>query len=291
MPAAKPHRFTILGGAGFIGSHLVSHLRGHGHECHVPARDEILTSTLPLGHVVYCIGLTADFRSRPFDTVEAHTGLFAALLRSARFDSLVYLSSARVYQSADSGGETARFTVDPADPSHLYNLTKLTAESLCLSLDRPEVRIARLSNVYGPDFESDNFLTSVIRDAVQRASVRLEAHPDGAKDYVAIADVTEMLERIALEGRHRIYNVAAGRNVANGEIMSALRELTGCAVEWTRKAPLVAAPPISIELLQEEFGYAPRQLSEQLPSLVAQYRKRYAAAGEANPDQRLTACT
>ena len=289
MPAAKPHRFTVFGGAGFIGSHLVSHLRERGHECQVPARDEILAPTLPLGHVVYCIGLTADFRSRPFDTVEAHTGLFAAFLRSARFDSLIYLSSARIYQSADSGRETAQFTVAPTDPSHLYNLTKLTAESLCLSLDRPEIRIARLSNVYGDDFESDNFLTSVIRDAVQHGSVRVATHPDAAKDYVAIADVTEMLERIALEGRHRIYNVAAGRNVANGAIMSALQELTGCAVEWARTAPSVTAPPISIELLQEDFGYVPRQLAEQLPSLVAQYRQRYAAVGGAN--QRLTACT
>jgi nucleoside-diphosphate-sugar epimerase len=291
VPAAKPHRFTIFGGAGFIGSHLVSHLRDRGHECHVPARDQILTSAHPLGHVVYCIGLTADFRSRPFDTVEAHTGLFARLLRDARFDSLLYLSSARIYQSADSGGETAQFTLDPIDPSHLYDLTKLTAESLCLSLDRPEIRIARLSNVYGGDFESDNFLTSVVRDAVQRGSVRLSTHPDGAKDYVAIADVTAMLERIALEGRHRIYNVAAGRNMANGEIMRALHELTGCTVEWTRNAPLVAAPPISIERLQQEFGYIPRQLPEQLPSLVAQYRRRYAALGAANPDQRLTACS
>jgi nucleoside-diphosphate-sugar epimerase len=291
MPAAKPQRFTVFGGAGFIGAHLVSYLRARGHECYVPERDRILEWTLPLGHVVYCIGLTADFRSRPFDTVEAHTSLFASLLRRARFDSLLYLSSARIYQAADSGEETAQFRVDPVDPSQLYNLTKLTAECLCLSLDRREIRIARLSNVYGPDFESANFLTSVIRDAVQHGFVRLQAHPDGAKDYVAIADVTEMLERIALEGRHRVYNVAAGRNVTNREIMAALREQTDCSIEWTRDAPLVAAPPISIELLRDAFGYIPRQFSEQLPTLVAQYRKRYAAVGNSSPNKHMTVCT
>ena len=248
------------------------------------------SSTRPLGHVVYCIGLTADFRSRPFDTVEAHTGLFASLLRRARFDSLLYLSSARLYQSADSGEETAQFAVDPADPSQLYNLTKLAAECLCLSLDHPQIRIARLSNVYGADFESANFLTSVVRDAVQRSFVRLEAHPDGAKDYVAIADVTDMLGRIALEGQHRIYNVAAGRNVSNGDIVSALREQTGCSIEWTPHAPVVAAPPISIERLHDEFGYAPRQLLGQLPALVAQYQKRYAGTNNAKSDDGVTVC-
>lgn len=272
MQPATPQRFTIFGGTGFIGSHLVAHLRDQGHECHVPGRDEVLRSTDPLGHVVYCIGLTADFRSKPFETVEAHTGLFANLLRTANFGSLLYLSSTRLYQNSDSGDETASFKTNPSNPSDLYNLSKLTAECLCLSLDLPNVRIARLSNVYGPDFVSENFLVGVIRDAVERRFVRLDVHPDGAKDYVSIADVTAMLERIALDGRHRIYNVAAGCNVTNREILTALRKLAGCTEEWVPDSPLVRAQPISIARLSEEFCYVPHQLSQQLPSLVALYR-------------------
>ena len=274
----QPARFTVFGGAGFIGSHLVAHLRARGHQCNMPGRDQVLKVTGPLGHVVYCIGLTADFRSRPFDTVEAHAGLVTSLLRGAQFDSFLYLSSARIYQTAENGSETAQFTVDPADPSQLYNLTKLTGESLCLSLARAEIRVARLSNVYGPDFESANFLTAIMRDAVQHGAIHLEAHPDGAKDYVAIGDVTGMLERIALHGRHRIYNVAAGRNVTNAAIVKALQDASGCTVEWTPGARPVSTPVIAIERLRDEFDYAPRQLPEQLASLFALYRERYQQA-------------
>jgi nucleoside-diphosphate-sugar epimerase len=274
MGRSQQQRFTILGGAGFVGSHLVAHLRARGYECLVPERDQVLRLKPPLGHVVYCIGLTADFRSRPFDTVEAHTSLFAAFLRQASFESLLYLSSARIYQHADTGEESASFSADPTHPSDLYNLSKMTAECLCLSLDTPRVRIARLSNVYGPDFASENFLTSIVRDAVERGSVRLEVHPDGAKDYVVIDDVTAMLERIALDGRRRLYNLAAGRNVSNGEIMTVLRKLTGCTVEWGESAALLASPPISIARLKEEFGYSPRQLKDELPSLVALFQKQ-----------------
>ncbi len=50
-----------------------------------------------LGHAFYCIGLTADFRSRPFETIEAHCGLLKEVLSGSRFSSFVYLSSTRVY--------------------------------------------------------------------------------------------------------------------------------------------------------------------------------------------------
>jgi len=29
------------------------------------------------GHVIYCIGLTADFRQKPFETIEAHVSKLA----------------------------------------------------------------------------------------------------------------------------------------------------------------------------------------------------------------------
>jgi nucleoside-diphosphate-sugar epimerase len=279
-----PQRFTILGGQGFIGSHLVTFLRSRGHDCVVPARDEMpLRHTGSLGHVVYCIGLTADFRSRPFDTVDAHTGLFSAFLRSADFESLLYLSSTRLYQSGGSGSENASFTVDPADPSHLYDLSKLTAECLCLSLDRSSVRVARLANVYGPDFQSDNFLTCLLRDATRLGALKLQSHRESAKDYVALADVVEMLERIALAGSSRMYNVASGHNVSNGEIVAKLQELSGCLVEWVPGSSLVTAPPLRIDRLQSEFGYRPKQLRDELPSLFELFRSRPGTAAGKGP--------
>jgi nucleoside-diphosphate-sugar epimerase len=191
-----------------------------------------------------------------------------------------------MYQTAETGHENAKFIANPIDPHQIFNLSKLTAECLCLSLDQPGIRIARISNVYGADFHSDNFLTAVIRDALQRGFVRLGVHPEGAKDYVAIADVIEMLERIALGGRYRLYNVAAGENVTNRKIMDTLREYTNCSIEWIPDAPLISAPPISIELLREEFGYAPRQLVQQFPTLIEQYRTNYAEAARRSLEVR-----
>ena len=176
--------FTVLGGKGFIGSRLVMHLRAAGHKCFVPTREEILKLGRELGHVIYCIGLTADFRHRTFDTMEVHVGLLSSFLRRSEYESFLYLSSARIYQSCALGEETAVVTVNPANPSDLYNISKLAGESLCLTLERPNVRVARLSNVYSPDLHSENFLTSVITDAVRKRHVRLRTSRDSEKDYV-----------------------------------------------------------------------------------------------------------
>src|SRR5437868_14664917 len=87
---------TVLGASGFIGSHIVRELEQRGEKYYAPAKVETIWDK-DLGNIIYCIGLTADFRTRPFDTVEAHVCKLNELLKRGRFDSLLYLSSTRVY--------------------------------------------------------------------------------------------------------------------------------------------------------------------------------------------------
>lgn len=271
-------RFTVLGASGFIGSHLAAHLRQAGHECLTPGRDGPPVPPGDLGHVIYCIGLTADFRTRPFDTVRAHVCLLADVLERAAFDSLLYLSSTRIYGNAGEAEEDRPLQVDPQNPSDLYNLTKITGESLCFACGRPNVRVARLSNVYGGDFGSDNFLSSVLRDALRQGRVVLQTALESAKDYVSIDDVVTLLAAIAQSGRQRLYNVASGINVSNGELLGRIRELTGCELEVSAQARTIAFPRISIERARREFDFSPSRVIDDLPRLVSIY-----AAGRSQP--------
>lgn len=221
-----------------------------------------------LGQVIYCIGLTADFRRRPFDTARAHVCFLAEVLEKADFASLLYLSSTRVYAGASSGDEDARLLA-----GDLYNLTKLTGEALCFAGGRDNVRVARLSNVFGNDFSSDNFLASIIRAAVRDGRVKLDTALDAAKDYVSIRDVVKILPCIALQGKLRIYNVASGRNTGNCELLAKLGEVTGCAVEVPVNAPAAFFPPIAIQRLEREFSYTPASVLDCLEELVAEYKR------------------
>lgn len=262
---------TVLGASGFIGSRLVKRLETLGREHRAVKRDDSLPSG-SLGHVIYCIGLTADFRSRPLDTVEAHVCKLLEVLRGCEFESLLYLSSTRLYSGADSTSEESAIRIAPLDGNDLYNASKAMGESLALNSGRT-ARVARISNVYGSDFASDNFLSSIIRDTVVRKEIVFRTSADSVKDYISVDNVVDSLIDIAIEGKERIYNLASGSNVSNGELAEKLRRLTGCPIQFSDPAPSVTFPPINTDRLRAEFDFQPSRVLDDLPQLVDLYRR------------------
>jgi nucleoside-diphosphate-sugar epimerase len=253
--------FTVIGGAGFIGSRLVSRLESEGHSCHVPARGEEHGESL--GHVVWCAGLTGDWAERPYDAVDAHVGALNELVRTSEFESLLYLSSTRVYDR--HAGALAReddaLVVKPQEGEDLYALSKMAGEAVAL---RAGGRVARLSNVYG----AEGFVALMTRQAVETGRVVLESALESTRDFVGVADVVALLPRIALEGRERVYNVASGVGVTNRELTDALARLTGCEVLVRPGAPVVARPAVDIARAAAEFGFAPAHLLDELPAML-----------------------
>ena len=253
-------RFTLLGARGAIGSRLVDVLRANGNDVVALARGDYADTTKALGHVIYAIGITADFRSRALDTVEAHVCALVPLLRNAQFESLLYLSSTRVYSGQSMGTENAALSVSAHDPSDLYNLSKLMGESLCLNSGRCGVRVARLSNVVTThDADSSNFLPSLLGEA-RAGHITLRTHPASAKDYIHIDDVLHLLPRIAVHGRQSMYNVASGQQITHQQWVDHLVATTGCTVQVLENAPVVRFASIDVRRIQSEFGFTPQSV-------------------------------
>jgi len=237
---------------------MVERLRARGDAVRALGRSEVWDWGADWGDVIYAVGLTADFRSRPFDTVEAHVGLLSQVLQRAHFHSLLYLSSTRVYSGAVSTAEDAVLCARPGDPSDLYNLSKLLGESLCLTLDRPTVRVARLSNVVGSERAgSPDFIAELERQAAA-GCIRLASSPESAKDYIHIDDACNLLIEVARRGRERIYNVASGANIAHARWVAHFQSRTGCRVEVEPNAPVLRWAPIDVARVRSEFDYTPR---------------------------------
>jgi nucleoside-diphosphate-sugar epimerase len=257
---------TILGASGFIGSHLVSTLKNRGLQCWTPDRDDPEIFKRSLGCVYYCIGLTADFRTRPFDTVKAHVEILRKVLEYANFDQLIYLSSTRVYTECSLAEETQKLTVAPYLRDELYNLSKLMGESLALSSGRA-CRVARLSNVLGFDMGSTNFIGALLAEAHKSGAVHFRTSMESTKDYIWIDDAVTGLISIAEQGRQPIYNVAGGVNVHHESIAKLLAQ-KGIHITVDESAPTTTFPVITIEKLVSDTGFQPGSILPKLSELL-----------------------
>ncbi len=263
--------FTILGARGFIGSRLASSLQKNGVDIFTPERADNEILSRDLGHVIYAIGLTANFRSRPFDTVRAHVSVLTDILDKGNFESFTYLSSTRVYQRSENSTPGSLLLVDPTDPSDLYNLTKLTGESICLNSGKLNTRVVRLSNVIGVgSSNSQNFIDSIIHEALT-GKLSLKSAPDSSKDYIKIDDVISILPQIAIHGHQKIYNLAAGKNITHLEWTDQIAAILGCRIDYALNAPSQIFPPINIENLVDEFSFNPGCALDILPALIKQH--------------------
>lgn len=273
MAETRPKRATVFGAGGFVGRALTTHLKARGWEVREVLRGDNCWRGAELGHAFYTIGLTADFRRRPFDTIDAHVGFLAEVLRGATFGSFVYLSSTRVYGPATSTDEETPIPAYPGNPDHLYNLSKLMGEALCLGSGLANARVARLSNVFGADLASANFLSDVLREAVGTGRVTLRTSLASEKDYVWVGDVVRALEAIAVDGTAPITNVAFGANTNHGEIMEAVRRETGAQISVQPDAPVVTFPVIATARL-DALGITGRlPLSAAIGDLVAAFKR------------------
>ena len=262
-------KFTIFGASGFVGSNLTEHLRGSGHEVFAPDRDVIPTPDMRLGHVIYAIGLTGDFRIRPFDTINAHVTELAKRMQKASYDSWLYLSSTRMYSGSDENvGEEDPIVAIPGQ-NGIYDISKLLGEALCLALNEPTVRIVRLSNIYGDNQSRHTFLGSLLEDVAAGHKIYIEEASQSSKDYISIADVVQLIEKIALVGQHQIYNLASGSSTSHQMLAEHLRQLTGLSVVFNEKASSRTYPKINIDRITEEFDFKPRMLLEDLGKLIS----------------------
>ncbi|AIR62968.1 dTDP-glucose 4,6-dehydratase [Cedecea neteri] len=271
-------KYTIIGGRGFIGSHIVSLLESRGHDVTIPDRSELDSISGNLGKVIYCAG-NGDCANSYFSVLEANTTLLAKVLQHYEFEKLVYISSTRVYMNNSGSSEKDDLTITTSDNRKLFNLTKLVAEELCIKSDC-NVAVVRPSNVYGLALNSKLFLPSIIRNAINDGEINMFVAPDYAKDYVSVSDVAESCIWIADNTTNKeIYNVASGFNVTAQEIADVIQEETECNVNWkTGCFPREEFPVTNIEKLASlNPKFKPQHVLNDLKLMIESYKKELAS--------------
>lgn len=263
---------TVLGSSGFVGANLVNQLIKDKIEFETPKRDEKLHNKFR-GDIIYCIGLTSDFRVKPFETIEAHVCLLSKILKEVDFNSLTYLSSTRLYVNSKESevNEKSDIKISIDDPDELYTLTKLTGERICLSSGR-NTKIARLSNVYGIDYSSTNFIFDLLNKISNTSSLELYTTLNSAKDYISIESVTSLLLKISMSSLNGIYNIANGENLTNQDLLLIINQFFKFNLKVNSNSKEIVHPIINIDKIKQEFKFKQENTKEKLFNLIKNYK-------------------
>jgi UDP-glucose 4-epimerase len=259
-------RILVIGGAGFIGSHVVDLLLREpvarvtvldnfvrGRREHLPddPRLDVRTASIldraalaeAMSGADLVLHLAALWLGEclhdPRAALEVNvTGTFnvAEAAVAAGVQRLVYSSSASVYGDALAVPMTEEHAFNNRT---MYGATKIAGEQILRALDDQhglEYVALRYFNAYGPRMDDKGVYVSVIAKALDRLDAGLApvVFGDGtqAYDFIHVADIARSnVLALKADCRDAAYNVATGVQTSIAELVALLVELSGVPVE------------------------------------------------------------
>ena len=249
---------SILGGLGFIGSHICRELVRRGHSVRI--FDKLYASQELIDDFRTAVEIVEGDISRPEDVLGAiaeanivinliHTTVPGSSMDNPAYDVtsnvaaaanwLQHLGGTKVRKIfyISSGGtvygvpEVVRITEDhPTNPVNSYGITKLAIEKYtAMYANRWGVDycLLRPSNIYGPGqrLQIGQGLIGVLANRALRGE-RLEIWGTGEdlRDYLFIDDLVDgVMKLLSYDGPYRVFNISSGNGHSVLDIVSILR--------------------------------------------------------------------
>ncbi|MCE5207427.1 MAG: NAD-dependent epimerase/dehydratase family protein [Chloroflexi bacterium] len=242
----------VIGGAGFIGAHLLHALLGTGRSVTILDKDEASLSSLPqevsrvtgdfgepdlirellrshgeVIHLAYATVPNVSFENPLADLLEnlpPTLQLFAeaaALKRKVLFVS----SGGTVY------GEALRLPIredHPTNPISPYGVTKLTLENYAHLFGVTkglQYACVRPANAFGPGqkpFAGQGFIATALASVLCGDRIRIFGGRGTVRDYIYVSDLAQGIVSVLEKGHHGlIYNIGSGVGRSNMDVLEA----------------------------------------------------------------------
>ena len=288
-------RVLVLGGAGFIGSHLVDRLLDDGHFVRILDRSppELHPDWVTAGRVEYVLGDFADHFSvatavKDIDiafhavstTIPATSNVDMAfdvqtnLIGTINFLRAAVAARIRKVLFVSSGGtvygvpttvpikETA-----PTEPMCSYGITKLATEKylgLFEMLHGLEFLVFRLSNPFGERQRAgaQGAIAAFIDKMLRGESLEIWGDGSVVRDYIYIGNAIDALvEGMNYSGEQRVFNVGSGVGHSLNDVLGILERVSGRQVPRNYSPSRAIDVPrniLDIGLIKNEIGWMPR---------------------------------
>ena len=195
-----PRIVTVVGGSGFLGSHVVDQLSQAGHRVRIydkvvspwKHRDhemvvgdlldaDLLNKAVAGSDTVYNFAALADLEqasSQPIETIRINILGNAQILEACRLNGVKrFICASTVYVYSREGG--------------FYRCSKQAAEQYVEEYQRVydlNYTILRYGSLYGPRADNNNGLFRVVRSALETGVVRYQGSPDALREYIHVED-------------------------------------------------------------------------------------------------------
>jgi UDP-glucose 4-epimerase len=250
----------VIGGGGFIGSHivdslidsnietrvLVSGFRSNNHTSiinksasiikgNLQDYNSLVAATEDIDVVFHLGGILSHYVDKyPHLAIDVNIKGAWKLKKACVIngvDRIIFASSSFVY------GDQTKSPVDeesPTNPKDLLGITKLAGEKI-LQAPYPykiDYTIIRLFNVYGPRQYPDNLYTSVVSTWIKRSLIgeAIEIHDDGTQslDFIYVKDVADaFILSMGERAKNEIFNIGSGTAISMNELARLVNKLTG----------------------------------------------------------------
>jgi UDP-glucose 4-epimerase len=297
----------VLGGGGFIGSHVVDHLLDAGHAVRVFERPRIPRyRSFPPGTVDWIEG---DFQNAALirsalDGVEVLVHLVSTTLPKGSNEDPVFdvqsniIGSLRLFEFAAEAGVRRTVFISsggtiygtpvaipiseshPTEPRVSYGISKLAIEkylAIFHARHGTEYVVLRVANPYGERQRVDTAQGAVavfVDRAIRRQAIEIWGDGSITRDYIHVDDVARaFVHAVGAKVSHGIFNIGSGIGHSLNDILIEIEGMLGRKVERTYLPGRDIDVPsniLDITRAQTALGWAPQvQLGPGLARTIA----------------------
>ena len=301
-------RVLVVGGLGFIGSHLVDFLLGRGESVEIV---DASSATSPMGWrpakaltieraditnfasierlvfdanpdcVVHLAAITGVKRCTdlPKESFEINVyGTYNVTMATVSVGSkLIFISSREVYGETLGAATSERA---PLRPNNLYGLTKLLGERIVEWAHHKHglrYTILRLTNVYGPRGEKYG-LPTIVRKAIAGETIQLMGGSQ-VMNFLFVEDAIRAIAKCIDDPRsdNQVFNVGSSDQLSMSQLLAKISELVGRPLTAVQVAPRLGETqsftPDTTKIRQVLNWSAQVSLDEGIKRLVASYER------------------
>lgn len=286
-------RTLILGGNGFLGSHLTCALASAGHQVRVFDRPgSIPCLAIPPGvEYVYADFSKQDAVEQALVGCDAVFHLLSTTLPKTSNDNPIYdlesnlVDTVRLLESAhrqgvrkilfaSSGGTVYGVPLEipikenhPTEPVCSYGIGKLAIEKylqLFEHLHGLTCCVLRIANPYGEGqspTRAQGAISVFSYKALRGESVAVWGDGSVVRDYIYVGDVmTAFLKALTYEGEQRVFNIGSGSGYSVNDILNAIELVSTSAIKRNfldARAFDVPVNVLDISLARQHLGWEP----------------------------------